>query len=510
MKFDLAPTRFFAAAQAPRRAPVRWALAAALVLGSELAVAHSFGTPYNLPVPFWMYAYGATAALVLSFVVVAYFSSVPAAVVFVRAGAPQRTREAGTLHGGLLFLLRLVSLFALILAIVAGFVGSRNVFTNINMTLFWIVFALGFYYLVALVGDVYAAVNPWQSLVACVERFFPTAFAPRVKYPERFGYYPALLLYLAYIWIELFAHTQPRSLSVLLLVYTCVNLVGAAVVGKRAWFTYWEFLAVLFRLAGMLAPIEYVTNEERAAYRVRLRFPFVGLLQRPAGHLSLLLFVLFTLSSTAFDGIHETLVWVGLFWKGIYPLLDAAWHQPYLVFVRYYYYWQWLMLLVSPIVYLAVYAFFVWLAKLTAGSSIPLRTLLLNFAFSLVPIAFVYNVTHYYTLIASQGTQMLRMISDPFGLNWDLFGTARSMGTAIVLDAGTVWHTQVALILVGHIVGVYLAHAEAVRVFVDTRRAALSQLPMLLLMVLFTTLGLWILSLPIAAGQVVQPATTGG
>jgi hypothetical protein len=32
---------------------------------------------------------------------------------------------------------------------------------------------------------------------------------------------------------------------------------------------------------------------------------------------------------------------------------------------------------------------------------------------------------------------------------------------------------------------------------------------MLLLMVLFTTAGLWILSLPIAAGQVVQPPPGG-
>ena len=35
------------------------------------AGAHSFGTVYNLPVPFWMYAYGATAALIVSFAIVA-------------------------------------------------------------------------------------------------------------------------------------------------------------------------------------------------------------------------------------------------------------------------------------------------------------------------------------------------------------------------------------------------------------------------------------------------------
>ena len=63
---------------------------------------------------------------------------------------------------------------------------------------------------------------------------------------------------------------------------------------------------------------------------------------------------------------------------------------------------------------------------------------------------------------------------------------------------GSVWLTQVGLILAGHIVGVLLAHVEALRIFGSPKRAALSQLPMLALMVLFTNFGLWILSLPIS------------
>jgi len=74
-----------------------------------------------------------------------------------------------------------------------------------------------------------------------------------------------------------------------------------------------------------------------------------------------------------------------------------------------------------------------------------------------------------------------------------------------MLDAGVIWHTQVGLILGGHIVSVYLAHVEALKVFGSSRKAALSQVPLLLLMVLLTTIGLWILSLPIAAGQVLLP-----
>ena len=457
-----------------------------------------------------MYAYGATTALALSFALVAYFAGTPAAITAALANNAGDRRAVGTLRGGWLVALRLASIFGLALTIVAGLVGVWNTAINISMTLFWVVFALGFYYLTALIGDLYAVVNPWRSLCGFIERWAPRAFRPRVRYPEGLAYYPALTLYFAYIWVELFAHTQPRSLALILLAYTAINLVASFLVGKEAWFKYGEFFAVMFRLAGLLAPIEYVAEQgSDQAFRIRLRKPFVGLLEHPAGHFSLLLFVLFTLSSTAFDGIHQTLSWVEIFWKTLYPILAALIARPYLFFVDFYYYWQWSMLVVSPFVYLALYVFFIWLAKIAARSTAPLRTLALDFALSLVPIAFVYNVTHYYTLLASQGVKIARMISDPFGFDWNLFGTARLDIGPMIIDAGYVWHTQVGLILLGHIIGVYLAHVVALRTFSNTRRAVLSQLPMLLLMVLFTTMGLWILSLPIASGQVVQP-TTGG
>ena len=50
------------------------AKAFALTIGlfaPNLAWAHGFGRLYNLPVPLWLYLYGAAAALALSFVVAA-------------------------------------------------------------------------------------------------------------------------------------------------------------------------------------------------------------------------------------------------------------------------------------------------------------------------------------------------------------------------------------------------------------------------------------------------------
>ena len=77
--------------------------------------------------------------------------------------------------------------------------------------------------------------------------------------------------------------------------------------------------------------------------------------------------------------------------------------------------------------------------------------------------------------------------------------------SGLILDASLVWHVQVGLILAGHIAGVYLSHQEAARLWAGRGRIAASQLPLLLLMVTLTTVGLWILSLPIVSGQVFQP-----
>ena len=69
----------------------------------------------------------------------------------------------------------------------------------------------------------------------------------------------------------------------------------------------------------------------------------------------------------------------------------------------------------------------------------------------------------------------------------------------LMIDVEIIWHIQVGLILVGHVASVYLAHKEALRLYQNQRTAFFSQVPMLVLMMVFTTFGLWILSLPISS-----------
>src|SRR5437773_7378196 len=160
---------------------------------------------------------------------------------------------------------------------------------------------------------------------------------------------------------------KTRTLSAILLTITGINLIAAWLFGKEKWFRYGEFFSVFFRLIGKMAPLEYVrTPAPSSGYRVRARkpfmgLPFMGLLETHADHFSLVLFVIFMLSSTAFDGVHFTQPWVGLFWKHIYPILSAVFDQPYFFFLEIYNAWQWSMLLLSPFAYLSVYLLLIWL-----------------------------------------------------------------------------------------------------------------------------------------------------
>lgn len=459
------------------------------------AAAHFFMQPYNLPVPFTMYAFGASAALAVSFVAAGTFFKVPALARVARTDAGAAPAE--TAPG--VCLMPVVSVFLLALCIVAGLFGSPDPFRNISMTLFWIGFGLALPYAVAVFGDFYAGLNPWHALARWLR--IGEGAQPSIVL-GRWTHVPALLGYMAFIWLELFGQLRPFGLAVALLVYTGINLVGAALLGRAAWFREGEFFGVMLRLLGALSPWARDATVDLAA-PARWRTPFSGLRELPVRDLGAVLFILFMLSSTAFDGLHATAPWSLLFWKQVYPHV-AAWvptsaATKYAVASQLYYRWQWMVLLLSPLIYLGVYALFVATARRLAGTQLPLRTLLLRFAMSLVPIAFVYHVTHYYTLLLAQGGQLAKLVSDPLGLGWNLFGTARLTIAPWMVDVNTIWHTQVALILLGHIVSVCVAHQEALRLYGTPRQALRSQWPMLMLMMVFTTFGLWILSLPIVA-----------
>jgi hypothetical protein len=176
------------------------------------AEAHTFGTIYNLPIPFWMYAFAASATLALSFLMVGFFFTGQSAERSLRSvEIPDAVPRAGW------SILRSLSVLLLALTILTGLFGAQHPYNNFSLTFFWIGFVLGFAYLTVFIGDVYAFINPWRVLCDWMDRLRPMAFDGRIRYPAWLAYYPALALYMGFIWLELFGHTTPRSLGLALL-----------------------------------------------------------------------------------------------------------------------------------------------------------------------------------------------------------------------------------------------------------------------------------------------------
>jgi len=206
------------------------------------------------------------------------------------------------------------------------------------------------------------------------------------------------------------------------------------------------------------------------------------------------------LSTVTFDGFKETPLWAGLLgWVAL-----RQWLQPLLLGLHdlgfdYRAVLGTVALAVFPILFLAVYLGFAWLAKRASGSARPLAEIAGLFVFSLAPIAIAYHLAHYLSYLLLAGQLVVPLVSDPFGIGWNLFRTAGYGIDIGIVGAEFVWHFAVVAIVVGHVLAIGVAHFVALRLFGTAGAALRSQYPFLVLMVAYTMASLWILSQPIVA-----------
>jgi hypothetical protein len=101
-------------------------------------------------------------------------------------------------------------------------------------------------------------------------------------------------------------------------------------------------------------------------------------------------------------------------------------------------------------------------------------------------------VAHYYTLFVLEGQRGLAKLGDPLSTGADWFGLDDLTPNPAPINPTLVASVQVLAVVIGHVVGVVLAHDRAVRLF-PRRAAVLGQLPLLVLMVTLTCTGLILL-----------------
>jgi hypothetical protein len=454
---------------------------------------HAFGARYDLPISLALYLYAAAGVVVVSFVMVAVFASDRTgerAVRYPRVAVPVllalgRSRIVRALTGA-------IGVLTLLAVIVTGYLGSQNAVSNPSQYLTWIFFWAGLVILSGLVGNLWTPLNPWTAIYDLVTlRGRPS---PRLRLPERVGVWPAAVVYLLFVLLELASGVANRPVVVasLAIAYSVLTLAGMLLFGRDPWLQSCEAFTVLFSVVGRFGPVETRRDEAGRLQGVWLRPWGTGLLQRQRGGWDWVVFVILMLSSLAFDGIIATPAWQS------FDVALSPWAQGLGVLGQPLIRAFGMLLLVAA--FLLIFIAFVRLMLFFGGGRGEELTTVTAFALTLVPIALVYNAAHNYSYLTIQSQAIIPLLADPLQRGWHLLPTAGYTPSFALAGAATVWYMQIILIVIGHVIAVYLSHLRAGERFRAAQKALLSQYPMLVLMVLYTMTSLWILAQPITRG----------
>ena len=459
--------------------------AIALVLASpSRAQAHGLVGRTDLPIPEWLFTWGATVVLVVSFVALGALWTRPR---LERAPwRPLTARSSRMLTSCALELTcGAIGIALLALVIYAGFRGAPRVDENIAPTFVYVVFWLGFVPLSLLFGDVYKLFNPWRAVGRAVARIAgPLAGRPPLRYPVWLGRWPAVIGLLCFAWLELVSARgdRPAVIALAVVVYSALTWLAMFLFGVERWTRDGDAFSVYFNLLSRLSIVE------RRGRRIGLRAPLSGLttLKQLPGTVA---FVAVMIGTVSFDGFSGGATWQRTLLPPLLdPLRSSGLGAADALQIAYT-----LGLIAAVLLTYGLYRAAVAGAARLAGRY-PAATLAKTLVHSLVPIAVAYVSAHYVSLLLLQTQAMGALASDPLGDGSNLFGTAGWTVDLGWIGAETFWYLQVGMVIAGHVGALALAHDRALVLWDDPRAAVRSQYPMLAVMIVFTSLALWLLS----------------
>ena len=480
------------------------AVALALLLPSTAAAHAVPGIDYRFPLPVWLYGLAAGLAVLLS---------APAATFAFQASG---TRMSEDVYGPFRRL-RLGSIavavasFLLADVISGGLFGPDDFFENPATIVIWVDFWVGLGIVSALVGNIWDFVSPLNAAGRLLDRFLARRGSAAMPYPTWLGLWPATALLLVWSWMELVwaQGKEPRTLVLILLAYIGVQLVAMAAYGAETWLARGELFTVVARTFARFAPLELYVREGGGPCRtglcidaerpgcpacwldgpaesrgIRLR-PYGAGVRReaplaPGGGT----FVLALLATVVYDGFSQTNQYARF--EGFF-LDRSTWLAAHAKFLD--------TVLMAGIVAAFALAFLTVVTAVSRLERAAIADAARRYAPTLIPIAAVYFISHYFLFLIYAGQFTYAAVFDPLGREWvpDVESPWKGVPGALV------WYLQVGLIVWGHVVAVFEAHRVSLRVHGVPRRAALAQWPLVLLMVGYTFTGLWVL------GQVLAP-----
>lgn len=487
-----------------------------IVLGGDSSyrltniAAHMFLEPFTPPVPLAISLVVSGLVVIASFALIGYFSSNSRqSLPYPKLNLSKWNFVNYIAHPHVASSTRFISVFLYFLVCLTGLLGSDDPLHNWAPTFVWVIWWVGVVYVSALIGDIWRLVNPWAIVFMWIERFLGYAtgnsrYSPVLKYPEKLSYWPAVFLLLAFGWIENVYQDSlvPSRIAQMILFYSIFTWFGMFLFGRDTWLRKGEVFSIVFSLLAKCSIIEVARVNQKCGHQVRksklpssseslernfgwinLR-PFgFGLLDSRRASISKMVFVLVLLGTVTFDGFSGTTSWKTV-QLGIQNLVNN------LVLIDSF------GLILTSLIFITSYLVICALVSQICGRTIDVLNLACTFINTLIPIALAYHVAHFLVFLLIQGQLIVPLMSDPFGVGWDIFGTTDYRVNLTLIRPEIYWFVSVSAILIGHILAVYLSHKVALEVFPTRREALVSQFPMLVLMVGYTVGSLWILTQP--------------
>jgi hypothetical protein len=367
-----------------------------------------------------------------------------------------------------------LSFLALLGLVLVGLFGERDPMHNLMTLVFWtgvwIVVPLGS----MLLGNIWRPINPWTGPVRIARTLLGRSGSIGLS---PLGHWPAVLGYAGFVWFQMVSlyPDDPSVLAKLALGYWTVIFVLAVLEGED-WLAQGEFLTVLFGMIAKVAPLWHETSGNRTS--LMRGWPGTQVLAMPPLTASGVVFVSLALAALTFDGLVETFWWQALI--GENPLEPTG--RSAVVWVN------------------SAGLATVWVATLalTLGAILLGRRIGGGFATGPVMLSFLaiaagYHAAHYLVMLLTAGQYTLAALNDPFltGDSWlglpPFYVSFGFLTNPAVMPL--IYAAQFMAILGAHLLAVVLGLKLA-----GQGARPVAHLPMTVLMVAYTVLGLWLLS----------------
>ncbi len=387
--------------------------------------------------------------------------------------------SARVLHQGPARVPRIVmtyaSFMAFLVVLVLGILGPNDPMHNLLTLVFWTGVWIALPLASMLVGNLWWGLTPWHAPTRIIRGLLGRTGSIGLT---RFGHWPAVLGMAGFSWFQIvsISPSDPETLVQATIVYYLLILMLAVLEGEN-WLDKGEFLTVFFTMIARIAP--YWRERERGVVIHYLGWPGAQVLRMPAFTLAEMGFVVVALGALSFEGLSETFFWLGLI--GENPLefsgrtavigvnsagLIAAW---------------------------AVTAAGLWavlaLGRHWGGQHFAAGPVMLSF----LAIAAGYHTAHFFVTLLTSAQYTLSALNDPL-FRGDAFLGLPPFYISLGFLSQPLVMSLLYAVQFGAILGAHLLAVVLVLKLVGPHARALAHLPMTVLMVGYTVLGLWLLS----------------